>query len=69
MRKTRARTGREDWITLTEAAGIVGKSRQVIPAMIGRKELVGKPFGGRLFVSRASCERYRDERAAESSAA
>ncbi len=69
MRKSKTRSTREDWITLTDAAGIVGKSRQVIPAMVGRQELVGRTLAGRLFVSRRSAEQWRDAQAAEQSAA
>lgn len=45
-------------VNLKTAAEITGKSRQVVPAMVGRGELEGKTVAGRLFIYRASAERF-----------
>lgn len=59
-----------DLLTLTAAASVTGKSRQVIPAMVARGELRGKTVAGRLFVYRASAEAYaRAQRGPSSQAA
>ncbi len=48
-------------VNLSTAATIVGKSRQVIPAMVARGELEGTSVAGRVFVYRASAEKYAAE--------
>jgi len=58
VRKTR---NPHDLVNLTTAAGIIGRSRQVIPGMVARGELEGLTIAGRLFIYRRSAERFAAE--------
>jgi hypothetical protein len=58
MKKTR---NPHDLVSLTAAAEITGRSRQVIPGMVARGQLEGLTIAGRLFVYRRSAERFAAE--------
>lgn len=47
----------EDWISLVEAARILGESRQTVLARAVKGELVAKHVAGRTVVSRQSVDR------------
>lgn len=50
------RTG-EDWISLAEAARMLGETRQTVLVRTVKGEVVAQHIAGRTFVSRASIEK------------
>lgn len=59
----------DPFITISEAAAILGISRPTVEKRIAERELSGEKIAGRLVVRRASVERYRKRLAEASTAA